>query len=99
MTVDRLLAILQAHDAALQVSAWTQSPTGSPGPALYLDSADTRAAIAELTRLRDRVQALPAPEADRRPAGTPARPGGSHGSVRRPSTRSRTPASTAASNP
>ncbi|MGE5245877.1 MAG: hypothetical protein ACM3SQ_16770 [Betaproteobacteria bacterium] len=52
MTLDLFLNLLRAHLAALQSSTWPEPHGPSCGPALYLDAADTRRLIAELTQLR-----------------------------------------------
>lgn len=62
MTIELLLNVLGTHLAALNSSTWSK-PGSSPGPALYLDAADTHALIAELTRLQ------PSPDAVRRLTG------------------------------
>jgi hypothetical protein len=49
MTIDLLLKLLRSHLAALQSSAWPCPYGPSDGPAIYLDAADTKALIKELT--------------------------------------------------
>lgn len=51
MTLERIIDLLRAHEAALRSSEWTRPHGPSAGPALYLDLVDTRGAIAELTRV------------------------------------------------
>jgi hypothetical protein len=55
MTVEVFVEILRCHLAALRSSAWPRPGNSSTGPALYLDEADTQAAITELTRLHDEL--------------------------------------------
>ena len=52
MKVDALLELLRAHSAVLQSPTWSRNCGPSAGPALYLDLDDTKALIAELTRLK-----------------------------------------------
>jgi hypothetical protein len=61
ITLELLLTMLRCHLAAVQSSAWSQDGSLSNGPALYLDEADTRAAIAELRRLQREVGAIRVP--------------------------------------
>ena len=68
MTLDTFLKILHAHLAALESSAWPVPHNVSNGPALFLDAADTRELIAELTRLAQHPAALPARPQPSRPA-------------------------------
>ena len=56
ITLDLLLTMLRCHLAALQSSAWSQDGSLSHGPALFLDEADTQAAIAELRRLKGELR-------------------------------------------
>ena len=58
MTLDSLLAMLRCHLAALHSAEWPRVGDSSSGPALYLDAADTQAAIVELSRLRAELDAL-----------------------------------------
>ena len=58
MTLDSLLAMLRCHLAALQSAEWPRVDDSSTGPALYLDAADTEAAIRELSRLRAELDAV-----------------------------------------
>jgi hypothetical protein len=56
ITLDLLLTMLRCHLAALQSSAWSEDGSLSNGPALFLDEADTQAAIAELHRLQNELR-------------------------------------------
>jgi hypothetical protein len=59
MTVDLFLRMLQSHLTALESSLWPAPHGPSNGPALFLDADDTRALIAELTRIRDERRTSP----------------------------------------
>lgn len=65
MTLDGLLELLHTHSVALQSSTWPRPHGPFSGPALYLDLADTRALIAELTRLTSELAAARASGARR----------------------------------
>jgi hypothetical protein len=55
MTLDVLLDMLLTHQTALKSGVWPRPHGPTSGPALFLDEADTRAAILELMRLKREV--------------------------------------------
>jgi hypothetical protein len=55
MTLDVLLDMLLSHQTALKSGVWPRPHGPASGPALFLDEADTHAAILELMRLKREV--------------------------------------------
>jgi hypothetical protein len=51
MTVDQFLDLLHLHLTLLESGSWPGPHSASAGPALYLDSVETRSLIAELAKL------------------------------------------------
>jgi hypothetical protein len=73
MTLDVFIRMLQSHLAALNSNEWPQPHGPVNGPAFFLDEEDTRALIAELTRVRDQAAAgTPAVKTAGPAASTPA---------------------------